>query len=536
MDIALPVIGGLGLFLYGMNLMGDALQKAAGSKLRKLIEILTKNRLMGVIVGIVVTMVIQSSSATTVMVIGFVNAGLMSLTQAVGVIMGANVGTTITAQLIALDVTKYAPVAIAVGVAIWIVSSKKKHKDTAEILIGVGILFVGMDMMGNGLAPLSDMPVFTNIMLNLNNPVIGMLVGLVLTTVFQSSSASIGLLQALAGQGLVTMNMAFPILFGENIGTTTTGLISSVGANKTAKRAAIIHFLFNLVGTIIFMTLLRIPIQAIVLRISPLDVKKQIANAHTLFNILNLIIQFPFAKLLVKAAEFIIPGVDKSDSIATIYLDERIIETPSIAIGQVNKEIYRMGDLVLNNLILANSVFSDENYSGIEEVYNQEKLINKIEKEITDYLVNLSKASLSEEQHAEINILFYTINDIERVGDHVENIVELSEYKLNNGLSFTQDAIDELHEMFESCISAFKKTMIALETESELIAREVLVIEDNVDMLEAKNRANHIERLSNMECQTGPGIVFLDAISNLERVADHSVNIATYIIERLKSK
>lgn len=536
MDIALPVLGGLGLFLYGMNLMGDALQKAAGSRLRKLIEVLTNNRFMGVLVGIVVTMIVQSSSATTVMVIGFVNAGLMTLTQAVGVIMGANVGTTVTAQLIALDVTKYAPIAIAVGVAIWIVASKKKHKDTAEILIGVGILFVGMDMMSTGLAPLADMPVFVSIMSNLNNPIIGMLVGLILTTVFQSSSAAIGLLQALAGQGLITMNMAFPVLFGENIGTTTTGLISSIGANKTAKRAAIIHFLFNLVGTIIFMTLLRIPIQALVTRISPHDVTKQIANSHTLFNIINLIIQFPFAGLLVKAAQFLVPGEDKGDATATIYLDERIIETPSIALGQVNKEIYRMGDLVLNNLILANEVFADEKYNGIEEVYNQEKLINKIEKEITEYLVKLSKAPLSEKQHAEVNILFYTINDIERVGDHVENIVELSEYKLNNDLNFTPGAIEELHEMFEACISAFKKTMMALETKSEILAREVLVIEDNVDMLEAKNRANHIDRLSKAECQTGPGIVFLDAISNLERVADHSVNIAMYVLDKSENK
>lgn len=536
MDIALPVLGGLGLFLYGMNLMGNGLQKAAGSRLRKLIEVLTNNRFMGVLVGIIVTMIVQSSSATSVMVIGFVNAGLMTLTQAVGVIMGANVGTTVTAQLIAFDIIKYAPLAIAIGVAYWIASSKKKHKDTAEILIGFGLLFIGMDMMSTGLAPLADNQIFVNMMVNLNNPIVGMLAGVVLTTVFQSSSAAIGLLQALAGQGLVTMNMSFPVLFGENIGTTTTGLISSLGANKTAKRAAIIHFLFNLVGTIIFMTVLRMPIQALVVRITPYDVKRQIANAHTLFNIINLIIQFPFAGLLVKAAQFLVPGEDKAAAKASIYLDERIIETPSIALGQVNKEINRMGDLVLNNLILANEVFSDEKYSGIELVYEQEQLINKIEKEITDYLVKLSKASLSEKQNAEINILFYTINDIERVGDHVENIVELSEYKLKNNLSFTRDAIDELHEMFEACIAAFSKTMIAFETGNELIAREVLVIEDKVDMLESKNRANHIDRLSKMECETGPGIVFLDAISNLERVADHSVNIATYIIDKLENK
>lgn len=536
MDIILPVIGGLGLFLYGMNLMGDALQKAAGTRLRKLIEVLTNNRFMGVLVGIVVTMIVQSSSATTVMVIGFVNAGLMTLTQAVGVIMGANVGTTVTAQLIALDITKYAPIAIALGVAIWIATPKKKHKDSAEILIGVGILFVGMEMMSTGLAPLSDMPVFVTMMSNLNNPIIGMIVGIILTTVFQSSSAAIGLLQALAGQGLITMNMAFPVLFGENIGTTTTGLISSLGANKTAKRAAIIHFLFNLVGTLIFMLFLRIPIQAIVTRISPLDVRKQVANAHTLFNIINLLIQFPFAGLLVKTAKLLVPGEDKADLSATIYLDERIIETPSIALGLVNKEVYRMGDLALNNLILANEVFTDENYKGIEKVYEQEQLINKIEREITEYLIKLARASLSENQQAEVNILFYTINDIERVGDHVENIVELSEYKLNNDLKFTDGAREELHEMFEACIAAFTKTLIALETQDDILAREVLVIEDKVDMLEARNRASHIDRLSKNECQAGTGVVFLDAISNLERVADHSVNIVTYILEGLDHK
>ncbi len=536
MDIALPVLGGLGLFLYGMNIMGDGLQKAAGSKLKRIIEVLTTNRFMAVIVGAVVTMIIQSSGATTVMTIGFVNAGLMSLTQAAGVIMGANIGTTITAQLIAFNLTDYAPIAVIIGVGFWLTTKKKKTKELASILIGVGILFIGMDMMGDGLAPLSELPAFASMMSSLNNPFIGALVGFILTTAVQSSSASIGLLQALAGQGLISINLAFPILFGENIGSTTTALISSIGANKTAKRAAIIHFLFNLIGTIIFMVALRFPIQWAVVKLSPDNIPRQIANAHSLFNIINVIIQFPFAKLLVRAAEFIVPGVDKSEEAAAIYLDERIIETPSIAIGQVNKEIYRMGDIVLNNLILANEVFSDENYTKIENVYEQERLINKIEEEISEYLVKLSKASLSEEQQAEINILFYTINDIERVGDHVENIVELSEYKLNNNLSFTPDAVEELHEMFSACISAFTKTMIALETRSEIVAREVLVIEDNVDMLEARNRASHIDRLSKMECQTGPGIIFLDAISNLERVADHSVNIATYVIERFEKK
>ena len=302
MDIAIPVLGGLGLFLYGMNLMGTGLQKAAGEKLKKLIEILTNNRLMGVIVGALVTMVIQSSSATTVMVIGFVNAGLMDLSQAVGVIMGANIGTTITAQLIAFDLVAYAPLAVAIGVVIWLLSSKKRHKDIAEILIGFGILFMGMDMMSGGLKPLANNPTFSNIIISLEDPFLGILVGMGLTTVVQSSSASIGLLQALASQGLISINIAFPILFGDNIGTTTTALISSIGTNKTAKRAAVIHFLFNLIGTILFMTILRGPVEAIVMKISPNDLQRQIANAHSLFNIINVIIQLPFAGLLVKAA------------------------------------------------------------------------------------------------------------------------------------------------------------------------------------------------------------------------------------------
>ncbi|HCO18164.1 MAG TPA: sodium-dependent phosphate transporter, partial [Tissierellales bacterium] len=338
MDLALPVLGGLGLFLYGMNLMGAGLEKAAGNKLKKMIEALTTNRFTGIIVGTIVTMIVQSSSATTVMVIGFVNAGLMTLPQAVGVIMGANIGTTITAQLIAFKLTDYAPLAVAIGVAMWIGARNKKAKNMSEILIGFGILFIGMDMMGDGLKPLANLPAFTNIMSSLNNPILGMLVGLGLTTIVQSSSASIGLLQALAGEGLISMHIAFPILFGENIGTTTTAMISSIGANKTAKRAAIIHFLFNLIGTIIFMTFLRYPIAWLVTYLSPDDVQRQIANAHTSFNIINVIIQYPFAMFLVRAAEKLVPGKDEADITESRYLDRRIIETPSIALGQAMRE------------------------------------------------------------------------------------------------------------------------------------------------------------------------------------------------------
>lgn len=533
METLLPVLGGLGLFIYGMNIMAMGLQKAAGNKLKKLIEVLTNNRIMGVFIGALVTVAVQSSSATTVMVIGFVNAGIMELTQAVGVIMGANIGTTVTAQLIAFNLTDYAPLAVAIGVAVWVSTSKKKSKTIAEILIGFGILFIGMDMMSSGLKPLAGSPVFSSLILKLNNPFLAMLVGMALTTIVQSSSASIGLLQALAGQGLLGINIAFPILFGENIGTTTTALISSVGANKTAKRAAVIHFLFNLTGTIIFMTVLRNPVARIVEVMSPGQVSRQIANAHTLFNFLNVAIQLPFAGLLVKIAEKLVPGDDTLEGEA-IYLDERILETPSIALGQVFDELLRMGGFVEDNLNRAEKALIEGNQKEIEIVLEQEKKINHLEKEIMNYLVLLSNAPLSVEQHNDINNLFYAINDIERIGDHAENIIELAVEKIENQLEFSEEAIEDLRDMFAKCRKAFKNAILAFETKNESLAREVLEIEIKVNELEKRTREGHIDRLNKRQCLTEAGVIFLDTISNLERISDHSSNVAYYVLDQYK--
>lgn len=535
MNVALPVLGGLGLFLYGMNLMGMGLQKAAGEKLKKLIEILTNNRLMGVLIGTLVTMVIQSSSATTVMVIGFVNAGLMTLYQAVGVIMGANIGTTVTAQLIAFNLTDFAPLAVAIGVGIWIITSKKRAKDIAEIMIGFGILFIGMDMMSSGLKPLAGNPVFSNIMISLEDPFLGILVGLGLTTLVQSSSASIGLLQALAAEGLIGINIAFPILFGDNIGTTTTALISSIGTNKTAKRAAVIHFLFNLIGTIIFMTLLKKPVEAIVLKISPTDIQRQIANAHTLFNLINVAIQLPFARLLVKAAMKLVPGdVEETTEAGLKYLDLRIIETPSIALGQVTKEVLRMGKIVEDNLVIAAKAFKNKDEKMTQEVFSQEKVINRLEKDIVEYLVELSNAPLSDEQHIQVNILINVVNDIERVGDHADNIAELAQIVIDDRLHFSDDAIEEFDTIFAKSQEVFKKTLEALKDVDFDKARQVLKLEEEIDALEEEYRASHIERLNKLLCQPSSGAVFLDLISNLERVSDHSSNISLYVLDQLK--
>lgn len=307
MSLVLPVVGGLALFLYGMNMMSVGLEEIAGDKLKRLIEILTTNKFRGIIVGALVTMVIQSSSATTVMIIGFVNAGLMSLTQAVGLIMGANIGTTITSHIIALNLTNYAPMFMAFGVGFWSIYSKGKIKDISRIILGFGVLFLGMDVISLGLRPLANYPIFLNIISSLRNPILGVIAGTLLTTILQSSSAAMGLIQALAGEELLSMNIIFPILFGENIGTTTTALISSIGTNVNAKRAAVVHFLFNLIGTIIFMCILRYPVELIVMFTSPKSIQSQIANAHSLFNIINTLIQLPFTSFLVKAAEKLVP-------------------------------------------------------------------------------------------------------------------------------------------------------------------------------------------------------------------------------------
>ncbi|AFS78100.1 Na/Pi-cotransporter family protein/PhoU family protein [Gottschalkia acidurici 9a] len=534
MEIAFGVIGGLGMFLYGMNIMGTGLQKAAGEKLKRLIEILTNNRFMGVLVGALVTMVIQSSSATTVMVVGFVNAGIMTLTQAVGVIMGANVGTTVTAQLIAFNFSQIAPVAIGIGVAILLFSSNKKHKEFAEILIGFGILFVGMDLMSSSLKPLSKSETFRGLLMSLNNPFIGILVGFGLTTMLQSSSASIGLLLALAMEGFINIDMALPILFGDNIGTTTTALISSIGANKTAKKAAFIHFLFNVTGTILFMIVLRKPIQSIVYSFSPSDVQRQIANAHTLFNLTNVIIQFPFAGLLVKAAERVIKGDKEDENQLLKYIDSRIIETPSVALGQVSKEVLRMSKMAEDNLKTASEAFYSKDDKLINKVFDGEKKVNELEQGITEYLVQLSNAPLTDEQHNMVTTLFHAINDIERISDHSENVAELTQYRIDDDLWFTDDAIAELHIMFDRVHELYQNAILAFKTADADIARKVIIEEDEIDIMEKKYRINHIERLNGKSCRLGSGIVYLDIISNLERVADHSANIAQYVLDAVE--
>ena len=534
MDIAIGIMGGLGLFLYGMNLMGDGLQKSAGSKLKRIIELLTSNVIMGVLVGMVVTMVIQSSSATTVMVVGFVNAGIMSLTQAIGVIMGANIGTTITAQLVSLDVDFLAPVALGIGIVIYMFSNKPKHKNIAEILIGFGILFTGMDFMKEAVKPLAGYQGFTDMLLSFgHHPILGVLMGFAITAIVQSSSASMGMLIALASQGLIPITAALPILYGENIGTCVTSLISSIGASRNARRAAIMHLIFNVLGSMIFMFILSKPIVAIVTAIDPTDAARQIANAHTLFNILNVIVLLPFNKLIVKLALKLVPetkGEQDDDDKVVKYIDDRMIETPSIALANIVKETLRMGEKSKESLNAAMDGIVDKSKEKIELSFKREKLINELQKSILNYLLKLSKASLNEDSRETVDALFNTVNDIERIGDHAENIAELAKDIVDLEISFSDVGIGELKDMYNKVVSTYTYALEAMRTSNVELACKVIKMEEQVDMMEKSCRANHMNRLNSSSCSIESGVIYLDIISNLERVSDHAVNIAQQVI------
>lgn len=525
------LLGGLGLFVYGMKLMGDGLEKTAGDKLKKILEVLTTNKFMAVLVGAGVTGIIQSSSATTVMVIGFVNAGLMNLFQAAGVIMGANIGTTMTAQLIAFKLDDIAPLILAIGAIMYMFSKKKKVRDIGGIVLGFGILFVGMGIMSTSMKPLSKLPEFQNLILTLGqHPIMGVLVGLAMTATVQSSSATIGILMALAANSVMPLGVALPILFGDNIGTCATALLASIGTNKNAKRAALIHLTFNTIGTIIFMSIL-----PIVLKVIPLlggDIQRQIANAHTIFNVTNVIIQIWFIKYLVIFVTKIVPGSEAEDQekLQLIYLDKRLLETPSIAVGQVVKEVVRMGKLSNKNLNYSINSLIKGDEKLINKVKEGEEVINYLEREITGYLVSLSNLSLSEHQSEIIGSLYHVVNDIERIGDHAENITELTEYIISNRLKLSETALNEIKEMANLTNYSVEQAIKSLELNSTESANDVVINEDKIDAMEKKLREDHIDRLNKYLCDPASGTIYLDALINLERIGDHATNIAEAVI------
>lgn len=538
-------VGGLGMFLYGMQMMATGLQKTAGDKMKHLLGVLTNNRFMGILVGALITAIIQSSGATTVMVIGFVNAGLMNLFQTVGVIMGANIGTTITAWIVsagqlgdAFTVMKpsfYAPLMIGIGAMLVMFAKKEKKKNIGEILISLGLLFVGLDWMSGAIKPYTDAPIFAQAFALLgSNPFLGVLVGAIVTAVMQSSSASVGVLQTLAMNGVVTTNAAVYICLGSNIGSCYTALLSSIGASKNSKRAAIINLLFNCFGVLIF-ALIGFTIFTVNKRIANATIDSvQISIFHTIFNVVNTIIMFPIANLLVKVSCIIVKEgkVENESSELSLenHLDDRIMKTPSFAIEATLKEINEMGILAYENTRLSINAAMYGDYEDIQKVYENEKKINKYEKSIASYLVKINNLSLNDLQHKTVKNLLYTINDLERVGDHAKNIAEFAETMKNDNLKFSDKVIGELARMNEKVLQSLNASLEARKSGNTDLIKDVLKYEDEVDLIEQDIRERYISRLLDEECNIESGVLFMDIIGNLERVSDHAFNIAGYLL------
>lgn len=547
-SIVIPFIGGLAMFIYGMNIMADGLQHAAGSKMKKILEVLTQNKLMGIALGALVTAIIQSSSATTVMVVGFVNAGLMNLTQAISVIMGANIGTTITGWLVSagewakmFSPSTLAPIAVMVGVIITLVGKRQQSKDVAGIIIGFGILFIGMNTMSDAVYPLRESDVFRTAFVSMgSNPFLGILVGAGVTAIIQSSSASQGILLSLASAGLVPTNAAVFIIMGQNIGTCVTAILSSVGASKNAKCVGTMHLTFNIAGTIIFSILAMF----LFARLDPsygegIINMTQISFIHTVFNVGTTVILMPFSGYIIKFAMKIngLKAVEtKSDEAELVHLDKRMMSTPSVAVEGAKLETIRMGRIARENLSLALSTLSDHDEEKMADVKQREFVIDKLCDNISKYLIDLCMLHLSDKDNEMVTSLLNTVSDMERVGDHAENIVELAEEMKQEGISFSDTALEELNEMSTTTLGAYDNAVKALELDDITYAVKTSFLEDQVDAMEKKLRAGHIERLSNAECSVNAGIHFIDLLGNLERVSDHAMNIAQVVLNEHRAE
>ena len=534
MDTILTIVkllGGLGLFIYGMKLMGDGLENAAGEGLKKILEKVTKNPLIGVIVGAVVTIVIQSSSATTVMVVGFVNAGLMNLAQAAGIIMGANVGTTVTAQLVAFKLDDIAPIFVFVGAMMVMFVKGKRRREIGNIILGFGILFVGMGTMSEAMKPLTSSPIFQDILTTVGSHwYLGLIAGALITAVLQSSSATTGILVALATAGALNINEALPIIMGCNIGTCITAMLATVGTNKTAHRAAMLHLIFNVVGTIIFLPIIVPGFLGRFVSYFSSDVNRQIANAHTIFNVINTIIMVPLIPILCKIVEKLIPGED-DEKVGPKYIDDRLLETPVIAAGQVLKETIRMSNKSKLSLELAMDAFMKNDEKLAEKVYENEQIINNLEECITNYLVKLSKCELSDKEKNIVASTFHVVNDIERIGDHAENLADLTIQKINKKLSYSEEAISEITNMYKATLKALDISIESYSDRDKEKAKKINSVESEIDKMHKKYRDLHIKRLHEGTCSAYAGAIFLDLLSNLERIGDHSTNIAESVIE-----
>ncbi|NCU18743.1 Na/Pi cotransporter family protein [Bacillus sp. P1(2020)] len=534
-QIIFQFIGGLGIFLFGIKSMGDGLQKSAGDRLRDLLDRFTTNPIKGVIAGMVVTILIQSSSATTVITVGLVSAGFMNLRQAIGVIMGANIGTTVTAFIIGIDVGAYALPILAVGTFLLFFFKSKRLQYFGQVLFGFGALFFGLELMSDGMKPLRELQAFHDLTISMSdNPILGVVIGAVFTVIVQSSSATIGILQGLFADGLVSLDAALPVLFGDNIGTTITAILASLGATIAAKRAALSHVLFNVIGTTIFLIILG-PVTAFIEFLQAtlgLNDKMVIAFAHGTFNITNTLIQLPFIAGLAWIVTKVIPGEDSYVDYKAEQLDPVFIQqSPSIALGAAKEEVIRMGKLALKGMEEAKNYLDTGQSKHAEIALQLEDAINNLDHKITDYLVELSSASLNAQESKKHNNLMDMVRDFERLGDHFENIIELGEYLVNNKVKLSDDAKENINDMFSLVITTLAEVIEALDQVDINLAEDVIKKEEMVDTMERKYRKQHIIRVNEGKCSAQAGIVFVEVIINLERMGDHCVNIAESIID-----
>ncbi len=533
-EMIFQFLGGLGLFLFAIKFMGDGLQKAAGDRLRDILDKFTTNPLMGVLVGIVVTVLIQSSSGTTVITVGLVSAGLMKLRQAIGVIMGANIGTTITAFIIGIDVGAYAYPIMAVGAICLFFFKKSIIQNIGQVLFGFAGLFIGLELMSGGMKPLRDWQPFLDLTVQMSDvPILGVLVGTIFTLIVQSSSATVGILQGLYAEDLISLHGALPVLFGDNIGTTITAILAALGASIAAKRAAATHLLFNVVGTIIFMLILGLFTNYVewIAGILHLEPKMQIAFAHGTFNVINTLIQLPLIGVWAYVVTKLIPGEDSVIEYKPKFLDKNlIVKSPSVALGQAKMEVVRMGEYSIQGLEETLTVLKTADTKLVGKVGQLEEAINNLDRKSTEYLVELSKQSLSNHDSQVQHALFENIRDIERIGDHVENIIELLQYKESNRVRLSDQALKELEDMFIFTLETVKMAIESLDKQDLSIAQQVIEKENEIDNMERRLRKLHIKRLNEGVCSGSAGIVFADIVSNLERIGDHASNIAETVI------
>ncbi len=529
-EITFSSLGGLGLFLFGIQIMASGMQKAAGDRFRRILEVLTNKPILGALTGVVVTLLVQSSSTVTVMVVGFANAGLMNLSQAISVIIGANIGTTITAQIVSFKIGVVIFPAIGIGSLLNFFGRRRIHRYLGQTLLGFGLLFLGMTTMSEGMSPLRDLDAFHNLLMQFSvYPLLGILCGAVFTALIQSSSAATGVIIALTMQDLIPFHSAVPLILGTNIGTCVTAILAGIGANVAARRAAVAHVLFNTFGVILALIFLD-PFTDLMMQTAS-TIPRQVANTHTAFNLFGTIIFIIFIRQFTALVCKIIPGDDTKLDFGPKFLDPRILKTPAAAIGGVKQELLRMAIIAREMLEEAMQVFIKSDLKKVQHIEQMEELINDLEKEINIYLADVSQHSMTREQSVMIGSLMSAANDLERIGDHAENILRLSEEAVENRLPVSNAALEELTDYYKKVDSMLERATIAFEKDDGEMAAQVIKDDDEVDDQEKILRHEHIDRINTKKCYPAVGVIYLDLLSNLERVADHATKIAHMVLE-----